>query len=268
MIDVHCHLTYKGLRERVDRVIEEAKGVLKGIVTCGFPFEASEGEEGACEEGFPSAVSSLKLAERYKGFVFVTLGLHPVQAVRMRRTEVEDYMEFIKRNSDKIVGIGEIGLDRHWIRNDRDYSWSREVFLQLLDLAEELRMPVVLHLRKAEEEGYKLVSRRSNLSNVLFHSFAGKMSVAKEVIESGYYLSLNTRIATIKNAKKLARRAPLELLLTETDAPFLSPTADPINRPINVRVVVEEIARLRKLSFEEVAAATTRNAINFFDLKL
>jgi len=268
LIDVHCHLTFKGLRERVDEVVEESKNYLKAIITCGFPFEASEGERrGLTDTGFRSALKALSLARKYKGYVFVTLGLHPVQAVMMNRKEVEEYMDFIKEHKGEIVGIGEIGLDRHWIKDEGKFSWSREVFEEMLSLAEELRKPVVLHLRKAEGEGFRIVSR-TNLSKVLFHSFAGSMTVAKEVVEAGYYFSLNTRIATIKNAKKIARRAPLHLILTETDSPFLSPTNDPVNRPLNVRVVVEEIAKLRGLTFEEVDLTTTENAIRFFGLPL
>ena len=268
MIDVHCHLTFKGLRERVDEVLAEARRSLDAVITTAFPFEESE-EEGREPriEGFSAALEAIGLSERYRGFVFVTAGLHPTQAVRMKRGDIEEYVEFVKEHASSFVGIGEVGLDRHWIRSEEEHKKSVEVFELMLQLAEELNLPVVIHARKAEEEAYRIVSN-TNISHVLFHSYSGNMTLAKAIIESGYYISLNTRLHTTKNARKIARRMPLEQLLTETDAPFLHPSGEGVNTPANVKFVVEEIARLRGMSFEEVDTVTTWNAVRFFKLPL
>ena len=268
MIDVHCHLTYPGLRDKLKDVISESKGRLRAIVTCGFPIEESEEHvmERRAELDFSSARLALEIARSNKGFIYVTLGLHPVHAVRLSDSEVERYIGFIKEHKDEIVGIGEIGLDRHWIRTEEGERRSKEVFLQMLSLAEELDKPVVLHLRKSEDVGVKIVLSNTNLRKVLLHSFSGNMTTAKEALENGFYFSLNPKLSTVKNAKKIARRFPLDVILTETDAPFLSPTNEPINRPVNVRYVIEQIARLRGISVDEVDRVTTRNAEVFFSI--
>ena len=265
MIDAHCHLTYPGLREKVKQVINESKRSLRAVITCGFPIEEGEG---SFERGFDlsSAELALKLARKNSNFVYVTMGLHPVHAVRMSDKEVEEYIEFIKEHKDEIVGIGEIGLDRHWIKTREGEERSREVFIQMLSLAEEVGKPVVLHLRKSEDIGVKIVLNSTNLRKVLLHSFSGNMTTAKEALESGFCFSLNPKLSTIKNAKKIAKRFPLNVILTETDAPFLSPTDDPVNKPVNVIYVVKDIARIRGVSVEEVDKVTTENAVRFFSL--
>ena len=269
MIDVHCHLTFPELYREIDKVIMDARNVLDGIVTTGFPIEVSEGGKNISlkdTETFPDAERALNLAEKYRGFIFITLGLHPYHTKILSDKHVESYIEFIRNNKNRIIGIGEIGLDYHWLKKKEEIDRSREIFIQMLGLANELNLPVVLHLRKAEKDGFRIVLDE-DIRNAVFHSYSGNMTLAKQILEEGYYISLNTRFKTCKTAKKIARRFPLEKILTETDAPFLSPTGERINYPVNVKYVVEEIARLRNLSTEIVDITTTRNATEFFKIK-
>uniref|UniRef100_A0A7C3WPG1 TatD family deoxyribonuclease n=1 Tax=Thermofilum pendens TaxID=2269 RepID=A0A7C3WPG1_THEPE len=260
MIDVHCHLTYPGLWENLPEVVSEARQVLDAVVTCGLPFDKVK------EPGFPGATRALELAESHKDFVYVTLGLHPTQVGEMSDEEVERYIEFVAANRERIVGIGEIGLDNYWIRSEEERGKARRIFLEFLELAEKLNKPAVIHSRDAESEVLDILSSFS-LKKVLMHSFTGNMTTAKAALERGYFFSVNYRLTNTKTMKKIAKNFPLESILLETDAPFLSPIGE-VNTPAKVRIIAEEVARLRGLPVEIVDEVTTRNAAEFFGLRV
>ena len=258
MIDIHCHLTYPGLREKAREAIEEAIGVLVAIITCGLPFDRER------EEDFMSVKRVFRYAEEFPGFIYVTLGLHPTQSIEMLDDEVNAYKRLIAENRDRIVGIGEIGLDEFWLHDRSDIKRSEEVFREILELAQKLRKPVVIHSRKADEKAF-LIVKEYNIGKVLFHSYTGNMTTAKKILEEGYFFSINYKVTNTKTMRKIAKKFPLEKILTETDAPFISPTGE-VNKPVNVRYVIEAVARLRNMSFSEVDRITTFNAVKFFDL--
>jgi len=252
MIDCHCHLSYPGLDEIKEKVIEEARKEMNAIITCGYPKDWEK---------------NLELKRKHEGFVFLTLGLHPIDIVKMTDDEIENYFETIRLHADEIVGVGEIGLDKHWYPDEKINERFRKIFVKFLDLAKELDLPVILHLRKAEEEGFEIVTE-NKMKRVNFHCYAGSMTLAKKIIASGYHISLATNINNSKNSKDIARKLPIEKLLTETDSPFLSQEKGKPNMPQNVRIVLEAIARERKINFEEVDKITTENAIKFFKLSI
>jgi TatD DNase family protein len=264
VIDSHCHLTYPGLVEKLDEVIEKSRETLKAIITVGFPFE---GEKRERKEVFEGALAALGLSERFPGFIFVTLGLHPTQVPDMTEEEIEEYVEFIRRNKERIVGVGEIGLDRFWIKDEDTYKRTLEVFHRMLELAEEIGKPVVIHSRKAEEEAVEVLLSHSLKSGVLMHSYTGNMTAAKKALDNGFFFSVNYKLTNNKNMRKIAKNFSLEYLLTETDSPFLSETNE-VNTPLQIKLIVEEISRLRGLSFSEVDEITTSNAVKFYKLPL
>lgn len=260
MIDSHCHLTYPGLREHAEEAVERARALLDAVVTCGLPYEG--------EEPGPrySALDALELEARHRGFVYVTLGFHPTQAPRVDWGYVEAYMRFIEENADRIVGIGEIGLDRYWLKTEEEDAAARRVFEAMLGLAERLGKPVVIHSRKAEAAALEIVETY-RLRGVLFHSYTGNMTTAKRILDHGYLFSVNYRVTNTKTMRKIARKFPLENILLETDSPFLSPTGG-VNEPANVVKVAEEVAKLRGLSLEEVDRQTTLNAARFYGIEV
>ncbi|MGB9708950.1 TatD family hydrolase [Infirmifilum uzonense] len=260
MFDAHCHLTYPGLKEILDRVLPEAATVLRGIVTSAFPFDREK------KEDFIDARIALELTQRYNGRVFVSLGLHPTQVVEMSDLEIQKYKEFIFENKDRIVAIGEIGLDRFWIKNEEEYRRSERVFLEMLEVAEKIGKPVVIHSRKAEEEAVEILSSYKLDEKVLMHSFTGNMTTARKALDMGFYFSVNLKVRDTKNMRKIAKGFPLEHILTETDSPFLGPDGG-VNTPLGVQYVIEEIARLREVNFEEIDKITTENALIFYGLR-
>ncbi|MEM5799304.1 MAG: TatD family hydrolase [Candidatus Aenigmatarchaeota archaeon] len=251
MIDTHCHLTYKGLKENCQQILEDARKEMKAIITCGFPEDADD---------------ALALSEQYPGFVYVSLGIHPTDVIEMSDDDIEKYSKFIERNKRKIIAIGEIGLDYHWITDEKQKQRTKEIFLFFLNLAKELDKPIILHSRKAEEDVLKLVIQE-DVKIATFHSYTGNITLARKIIEEGFFISLNTNLPNSKNAKKIAKSLPLEQLLTETDAPFLSPYTGKVNVPQNVKLVIENVAKLRQMSIEEVKEVILENCESFFNVK-
>lgn len=257
IIDIHCHLTFKEYDADRAQVVADAKKVLSGVVTSGVEPEDS--------------MHAIELAAMHEGFIFVTLGLHPIHVSENTDQDIERYAEFISENKRKIVGIGEIGLDYHWIKDPKKIKRTKEIFVEFLELAKELDLPVVLHLRgtgsEAIEEGLKIVSDE-DIKKAVFHCFTGKPLLAEQICKEGYYVSLPTIIARSKSMRKVAKRIPISLLLTETDAPYLSPVEEERNVPQNVEVVYEEISRQRKSDVKTVEEAIENNFEQLFGVKL
>lgn len=248
MIDTHCHLTYKGLDEIKDKVIEEARKEMNAIVTCGLPEDAKK---------------VLNIAAEQPDFIYVTLGIHPTDVLEMSDNQIEEYKELIIKNKNKILGIGEIGLDYHWIKDGEKIERTKEVFIDFLGLAKELKLPVILHTRKAEQDVLEIIVD-NDVKNAVFHSYTGNLSLAKRIIEEGYYISINTILPTSKNSKKIVKNMPLEQLLTETDAPFLSPYPHKPNVPQNVKLVLEKMSEIRKEDIKEIDKTIMDNCKSLF----
>ncbi len=254
IIDIHCHLTFKEYEADREKVIEDARAILKCVVTSGV-----EPEDGR---------KALELAESesWHDFVLVSLGLHPIHVVEKSDHEISDYEEFISKNRTRIVGIGEIGLDYYWVRDPMKIKRTESVFEELLELARELNLPVILHLRGegAIERGLKFVSD-ADIKRAVFHCFTGKPQLATAICEEGYHISLPASIVRSKTMKKVAKRIPLSALHAETDAPYLSPdTEQKRNVPQQVKVVYEEIARQKKTDFQTVEDAIDANFERMF----
>lgn len=257
MLDIHCHLTFKEYDTDREEVIADAKQRLRGVVISGV------------EPG--DAKRAVALAAMHQGFISVTLGLHPIHVEEQSDQSLEAYAEFITEHKREIVGIGEIGLDYYWIRDPLKVKRMHEVFVELLGLAKELRLPAVLHLRgtgsEAIEEGLKIVLDE-DVKQAVFHCFTGKPQVAELITEEGYFLSIPTSIVKSKSMKKVAKRIPLSHLFTETDAPYLSPDEAERNVPQKVAVVYEEIARQQKLDVKTVDEAIERNFETVFGVSV
>lgn len=245
-------MAYEGLREISEKVVEDAKKSMTAIINCGYPKD--------CEK-------ALEISKSNEGFVFLELGLHPIDIVKMTEEEIKKYLDYIRSHANDIVAVGEIGLDRHWYPDEKHNERFREVFIKCLELAEELKKPAVLHTRKAEEECFEIVDEMK-FKRVNFHFFSGSLTLAKKIIDCDYYISLTNTLENSKNSRKIAQKFPLEKLLTETDSPFLSPNPPQPNVPQNVRIVLEKISEYRNIPFGEVDRITTENAVKFFGLPL
>ena len=251
MIDVHCHLAYEGLNEIADEVVKQSIAAgMKGIITCAYPKDLQRNYE---------------LVKKYPGFLYLSVGLHPIDIKDMTQKEIDAYWDWIREHAEEVVAVGEIGLEKKQITDETLWPRFKEVFIQGLDLAKELKKPVVLHLRKAEQEGFDTVVD-AGMKEVVFHYYSGNITLAKKIIEKNYMISIPTTLERSGNLRDIARKVPLSYLLTETDAPFSSPSPNQVNMPQNVALTIKMIAELSKRTIEEVDRQTTANAERVFNL--
>lgn len=250
LIDSHCHLDFEGLADRLPAVLAAmVANDVAGCMTIGVTLE--------------EAPQVLAIAHAHP-HVFASVGVHPEYADH-REPDVATLCEL---GSDaKVLAIGETGLDYHW-HKDRP-EWQRERFRVHIRAARALKKPLVIHTREAAEDTLAILKAEgaAEVGGVL-HCFTESLDVARAGIELGFYISLSG-IVSFKKAEQVhevARGIPLDRLLVETDAPYLAPVPyrGKPNEPAYVKHVAEAIADLRKISLEEVAAASSRNFLNLF----
>lgn len=257
MIDIHCHLEQKDYDNDRDEIIEKCKKELKAVITsCAHPRDFD---------------LTMQLVEKYKNFVFATCGIHPEYIKEVSEKEIEETIEKIKQNKNRFVAIGETGLDFYWIKEPDWQQKQRELFIRLIELAKELRKPLIIHSRDAYEETLRILEQE-DAREVDMHMF-GDHHLTERVVENCWFISVNTIILRSKSHKKIVRDCPLDRLMLETDAPWLSPKKllegiDDKNDPTSIRLVAEKIAEIKKIPFDEVWQKCGENAIKFFKLPL
>lgn len=210
-----------------------------------------------------SSRTAVALAESFD-FVYAAVGIHPENCGDFEPGMIDQLRQMAK--NPRVVAIGEIGLDYYWAENP-PRELQQEVLRRQLRLAEELGLPVIIHDRDAHGDSLEIVREFPRVRGV-FHCFAGSAEMARELIKMGWMLSFNGAV-TFKNAKKapeVIAAVPLEKLMIETDAPYLTPVPHRGERNDSsyVRLVAEKIAQIKGLTPEEVEKATWENGRRFF----
>ncbi len=199
--------------------------------------------------------------------IYCTVGVHP-DYKDVQEPSVSQLCQLAKR--DKVVAIGETGLD--YFHQSGDLDWQRKRFVTHIEAARECQKPLVIHTRNAREDTIELLQkhRASEVGGVL-HCFTETWEMAKAAIELGFYISISGIVTfnQADNVREMARQIPLERLLIETDSPWLSPVPyrGKTNHPGRVRLVAEKLAEIRDESLEQLAATTYQNANRLFGLK-
>ena len=249
-VDSHCHLDFPGLLEREDEVMAamQAAGVSHALCI------------NVQLEDYPRVRA---LAGRHAN-LFATVGVHPDQ----KDVDEPDVARLVAlADDDKVVGIGETGLDYHWHKDEPE--WQRERFRIHIRAARACGKPLVVHTRSAAADTLRLMrEEQAGEAGGVMHCFTETRAVAEAALDLGFYISFSG-IVTFRNAtdlKAVAEYVPLDRLLIETDAPYLAPMPHrgKTNQPAWVVHVAEEIARLRGLSVEQVAEATRDNFFFLF----
>jgi TatD DNase family protein len=259
MIDSHCHLEHI---QNAEEVIDEARKKMKAIVTSVPDPRNFE--------------RMLLLGNKYKGFVFVAAGFHPEHVNDFTDEEIEEYMDLIRVNADRIVSIGEVGLDYFWIKDREKQERTKAIFEKFIDLALLLDKPLTIHSRSGEggdgiSETIEILKKKK-AKNAMFHCFSGSEENLKECLEHGWYISFATVIVKSRRHQRLAKDTPMEKMLLDTDAPWLDPDAKPgsrdlTNKPWKIERSAEVIAEAKGITKQEVLRQTEENAKKFFRLE-
>lgn len=254
LIDSHAHLDDKRFDKDRDKLISELKENEIDIVI----------NPGA---NVASSVKAVSLAGKYDN-IYAAVGVHPHDAKTVNENTIELLKSLAKK--DRVIAIGEIGLDYHYDFSPKDIQ--KKWFIEQIKLAKELNLPVIVHDREAHKDIYDILkSEASGKTTGVLHCFSGSVELAKEYVKMGFYISLAGPV-TFKNAKtpkEVAKEIPLEYLLIETDCPYLTPEPHrgKRNEPLYVRYVASMIAELKGVSFEDVAKKTSENTKRLFNIK-
>jgi len=243
LVDVHAHLEHEKFGEDLEEVIgrfKEAGGEL--IINSGT-------DPGRNRE-------TLALASKYD-IVKCSFGMYPIGDYE----DVDSEIAWIEEHGDDCVAIGEIGLD--FDKGRGDFDKQEKLFRKMLELAKRMGKPVVIHSRKAETEAIEILEELG-MKDVVMHCFCGRKSLIKRCVDNGWYFSVPPAIMRWDNFKVLVEMVPLGQLLTETDAPYLSPVVGERNEPSNVLVTLKEIARIKGVGVDGVAGEIFKNVGKLF----
>lgn len=248
-IDTHCHLQSK-YYENIDEVIKDnRKAGIDKIIVSGCEI---------CE-----IKEVIEYAKKYDD-VYLTLGFHPEYADSINDIDISWLKEVVK-NNNKVIGIGEIGLDYYYSKENRDRQIN--LFRKMLELASELNLPVVIHSRNATLDTINIL-KEYNVVGVI-HCFSGSLETANEYIKMGYYLGIGG-VVTFKNSnlRDILKELSLDNIVLETDSPYLTPTPfrGKVNSSKNIPLIAEELSNIFSVTCEEVSRRTINNTKSIFNI--
>jgi TatD DNase family protein len=244
LIDVHAHMNYEGLYDRIEEVLAKCeKAGVKAIISQGTEPKGNR--------------EVLELSKKYP-IIKPALGFYPTHIAEYSEEEIEAELEFIKKT--ECMAIGEVGLDYFQGRNHEHKSeltieakdLMKKYFRKLIQISIEKNIPIIIHSRKAELDTIEILEEM-NAKKVVMHCFCGKKKYVKRILDNGWFFSIPTNVHRALHFHHIIETAPISKLFTETDSPFLAPNKEEINDPSNVSVTVKKIAELKKMDPIEVA---------------
>lgn len=257
LFDSHAHLDDEKFNEDREKLIQQIReaGVSK-LISAGYSLEGSK--------------RAIDLSNQYD-FIYATCGISPND---IPQTEEElwimlDEMKKIVKQNKKIVAIGEIGLDYYW--NQENKELQKLAFIRQIELANELKLPIVIHTREAVMDTIGILKQHEAVFKGVFHCCPLNRELVKEALRLGFYISFAGPVTfkNSKNADEIIHMVPSEKMLIETDSPYLSP--EPLrgrrNDSRNVKYIAQKIAEIKGIEVEEIARITYQNAEKIFDIK-
>lgn len=249
--DTHTHYDDKRFDEDRHKILKDLKNHNVGyIVNIGADM--------------PSSLKSIELSEIYD-FIYATVGIHPHEAKTVNEEDYKILEDWLKK--DKVVALGEIGLDYHYDFSPREKQV--EVFTKQLKICENIKKPVIIHSREASGEVFDII-KKSNVRKGVIHAYSGSLEMAKEYIKLGFHIGIGG-VITFKNAKKLVEvveNIPLTRILIETDLPYLTP--EPFRGKRNnsqyLKYIVDKISEIKQIPHQEIEKITFDNAVKFFHI--
>lgn len=244
LIDIHSHLDHSLLINKLDEIVQRAKNArLKHIITNGINPETNR----IC----------LELSKKYD-IIKCGMGIYPRDAlkkeieagdypIQSKEFEIDDEIEFIRKNKNNVVAISEVGLD--FVNGES--RQQIEDFQKMIDLSEVLSKPIVIHSRKAEAKCVEMLQSSKN-KKIIMHCFSGKKSLVKRIADNGWFLTIPTIVVRSLQFQDIARNVPITQLFCETDSPYLSPYKEGWNEPAFVIESYNKIAEIKNMEVNEV----------------
>ncbi len=261
-VDVHAHLIHPKFLGEEDTVALRAKEKgLDYVIVNGLEPKSNR--------------AVLELCEKYD-HLLPALGIYPLDAMAQEIAEsgswthpfeaptpfdVDAEIEFIDSQAHKLIAIGEIGLDQHWVKEHPEAQ--ERVFRKLVAVAQKHDLPIIIHSRKTERRCFEIL-QEMKVEKADFHCYGGKLKLAKQIASAGYYLSIPPVVVKAESFQRISQELPIEQLLTETDCPYMGPDPGERNEPANVPRGVEAMAQARGISTEEMARAIRENFKRLF----
>lgn len=250
--DTHAH--YNDEKFSVDReeIIKSAyKENITKIVNVGYSIQGSR--------------EAIEIADKHD-FIYATVGIHPSEITKDIENDINEIEKLAKSN--KVVAIGEIGIDYYWNKENKEEQ--KQGFIKQIELANKLNLPIVIHSREAISDTLEIVKQVECNKKGIFHCCPLNADLVKQALKLGYYISFAGPITfkNSKNAEETLKLVPIEKMLIETDCPYLAP--EPLrgtrNNSINVKYVAEKIALVKEISIEQVAKITYENAKKIYNI--
>ena len=254
LFDTHAHLDDERFDEDRELLIEKLKEEnVSLVVNPGADMKTSR--------------AAIKLAEKYD-FIYAAVGIHPHDVKDIKEEDLIELEQMAKH--EKVVAIGEIGLDYYYDNSPRELQ--REFFIKQIELANKVNLPIIIHSRDASIQTYEILKEYKKDIGCVLHCFSQSMEMAELYLKLGSHLSFAGPLTFKKShkLKEVARNMPLDKIFIETDSPYLTP--EPFrgrrNDPAKVKYVAEELSNLRAISVDKIAEITMENAIKFFNISL
>jgi TatD DNase family protein len=256
LVDAHIHLSDKEYAGHTEELIADAKNAgVAALVSNAMDLETS--------------IDGLRLAEKYPRLVYPALGIHPWNVKVLKENELEETLTLIRQQHQKktVVAIGEIGLDYKY-----EAIWAEQlkVFDEMLHLAEELELPVIIHSRGTTAQIVDMLPSY-NLKRVLLHWFSHPIGALYKAVDHGYFITDGPPVAYSNGIREIVKKVPLTNFLTETDGPVTyrkAPYNGQMTKPSFLRTVVEGVAEVKQIPVADAVEQIAKNFEHFFNIKL
>lgn len=257
IFDTHCHVYDP-------KYLEGAIEAIKTSISNGVDLFMIPGDN------LENSKKAIELANTFKE-VYCAIGIHPSDVIGLDLEETIEQLKELYKTSNKIKAIGEIGLDKYWVKDEEVIKVQKAFFIRQIELANELKLPIIIHDRDAHYETLEILKEHKPLYGGVMHCFSGSVEYLKEILKLGLYIGLDGPV-TYKNAltpKEVAAAVPLDNLLVETDSPYLTPVPHrgKINYPHYVKHVIEEISRIKSINSREIEDVTYVNGKKLFGIE-
>ena len=253
MIDTHCHIDFEDFDSDREEVIKRAKDKLDHVIVSGYSNESN--------------MKVLQLSKEYEGFIYPTFGFHPVSSQNATEEDLKIAHDNIRNHLDDILAIGEVGMDYYYVTDKELRERQQEIFRSFLELADEYKVPIVMHVRDCEKKAVNIIDEYENIPYFVFHCYGGSLKTAKRIMNrDDSYMSFSTMLCYSKHHQDLIEKIDLDYVLTETDSPYLAMTKEERNEPANVVNAVHKIAEIKGMDVSTVDEITTNNARKIFKI--